>query len=104
MHFDNNWDKLMLYLPTVGISLPFGEIKAYRYIYIYIYGPEEDRQVGRNIGGLYNVSYLHLCFFFRYLNFMAQNFNPQPSMFTLVKIDNTKANSANECKYPLFTF
>ena len=23
--------------------------------------PEEDRQVGRNIGGLYNVSYLHLC-------------------------------------------
>ena len=23
--------------------------------------PDEDRQVGRNIGGLYNVSYLHLC-------------------------------------------
>ena len=23
--------------------------------------PQEDRQVGRNIGGLYNVSYLHLC-------------------------------------------
>ena len=22
--------------------------------------PQEDRQVGRNIGGLYNVSYLHL--------------------------------------------
>ena len=39
LHFDNNWDKLMLYLSTVGISLPFGEIKAciYKYIYIYIY-------------------------------------------------------------------
>ena len=37
LHFDNNWDKLMLHLSTVGISLPFGEIKACIYKYIYIH-------------------------------------------------------------------
>ena len=29
--------------------------------------PEEDRQVGRHIGGLYNVSYLHLCLIYIYI-------------------------------------
>ena len=29
--------------------------------------PEEDRQVGRNIGGLYNVSYLHLCLIYCFM-------------------------------------
>ena len=29
--------------------------------------PEEDRQVGRNIGGLENVSYLHLCLLYIYI-------------------------------------
>ena len=33
---------------------------------LYIY-PEEDRQVGGNIGGLYNVSYLHLCLIYIYI-------------------------------------
>ena len=38
------------------------------YIYIYTHPhPEEDRQVGRNIGGLYNVSYLHLCYIYIYI-------------------------------------
>ena len=29
--------------------------------------PEEDQQVGRNIGGLENVSYLHLCLIYRFM-------------------------------------
>ena len=42
--------------------------KSYIYIYIYIQThPEEDRQVGRNIDGLYNVSYLHLCLIYIYI-------------------------------------
>ena len=71
----------MLHLSTVGISLPFGEIKACIYKYIY------------------TQTHIYKFFFFRNLNFMAQNFNSQPSTFTLVKLDNTKANSTNECKY-----
>ena len=30
-------------------------------VFVRVSHPDEDRQVGRNIGGLYNVSYLHLC-------------------------------------------
>ena len=29
--------------------------------------PEEDRQVGRNIGGLYIVTYLHLCLIYCFM-------------------------------------
>ena len=36
-------------------------------------GPEEDRQVGRNIGGLENVSYLHLCFLYIYIYIYIYN-------------------------------
>ena len=52
------------------------------YIYIYIFffffffsftHPDEDRQVGRNIGGLYNVSYLHLCLI--YIHIYISNTN-----------------------------
>jgi len=35
--------------------------------------PEEDRQVGRNIGGLENVSYLHLCLIYRYIYIYIYN-------------------------------
>ena len=33
----------------------------------FFFHPEEDREVGRNVGVLYNVSYLHLCLIYCFM-------------------------------------
>ena len=44
-------------------------------VFLRLSHPEEDRQVGRNIGGLENVSYLHLCLIYIYVYIYKGNNN-----------------------------